>query len=35
VNGQGDREMRHILGWFEPCQDYHEYFIQWNNNLTM
>ncbi|KAG0561680.1 hypothetical protein KC19_9G083700 [Ceratodon purpureus] len=35
VNGYGNREMRHDLVWFEPCQDYHEYFIQWNSALTV
>jgi xyloglucan:xyloglucosyl transferase len=35
VNGQGDREMRHNLKWFEPCQDYHQYFIKWNDALTI
>ena len=34
VNGMGNREMRHNL-WFDPSDGYHEYFIQWNNDLTM
>lgn len=35
VNGEGNREMRHDLKWFNPCQGYHEYFIQWNTDITM
>lgn len=35
VDGFGNREMRHDLTWFEPCQDYHEYFIQWNSAFTV
>lgn len=35
VNGKGDREMRHNLNWFNPCDDYHEYYILWNSAMVV
>ena len=30
-NGVGNREMRHML-WFNPTEDFHTYFVLWNNH---